>query len=99
MNLFLTSGQLQRFRVAACKVLRDVERLALGNVEIGEVASLPSGRTDVAHIIVDGFRVLHLANLDRGMPFLDGDRELVFWLFFHEISACFHTPNCPASVM
>ena len=47
INLFLTSGQLQHFHVAGCKVLGDVDGLALGKVEIGEVASLRSSRTDV----------------------------------------------------
>lgn len=80
-------------------MLRAVVSLALGNGKIGEVASLPSLRTDIARAIVERVPVLDPVNLDAGMTFFDGDRELVFWLFFHDVSACFHTSDRHAGVM
>ena len=77
VDLFFPAGQLQRFHVAVCKVLRDVVSLALGKIEIGEVASLPSRGTDVAHAIVERVPVLDPINLNDCVTFFDGDRELV----------------------
>jgi hypothetical protein len=58
-------------------MLRDVVSLTLSKIEIDEIASLPSGRADVAHALVERSPVLDLVNLDDCVTFLDGDWELL----------------------
>ena len=82
VNLLFTACQFQRFDVAVCKVLRDFVSLTLGEIEIGEVLSLPSSGTDVTHAIVYRSAVLDPVNLDRRMPFLTVIGNLSFGCSF-----------------
>src|SRR5439155_15954260 len=81
-------GQFQRFHVAVRQGLSDVGRLALGKINVGEVAPLPPGRADIADAVVHEATVLDPVNLDDRVTLPGRHWELVLRLFLHDVSSC-----------